>query len=108
MLKFGRAWASRQMKTQKESGARRIEPRDLFPKVLSYWTVTLPFMFIARCGVQWKSYLPGFTPPKEMAYFSFGFIIIGLESSDIFESMFASSCALEDASVIVAGSNATL
>lgn len=21
----------------------------------AYWTMTFPFMFIARCGVQWKS-----------------------------------------------------
>ena len=47
----------------------------------SYWTVIVPFMFIARCGVQWNVYLPGLTPPNEMTYASLGFMSIGLDSS---------------------------
>ncbi len=33
--------------------------------VRCYWTVTAPFMFMARCGVQWNSYLPGLMPANE-------------------------------------------
>src|SRR5512138_3132705 len=73
----------------------------------TYWTVTLPFMPIARCGVQWNSYFPGFTPPNEITYSSFGFMSVGLESSESLLSMLASSCALESAGT-AAGSNETL
>ena len=33
--------------------------------VVIYWTVIVPFMPRARCGVQLKAYFPGFTPANE-------------------------------------------
>ena len=49
----------------------------------TYWTVTDPFMFVARCGVQMYSYFPEGTLAKETSYFSFGFKSMGLERSEI-------------------------
>src|SRR5215831_20892278 len=64
-------------------------------------------MFIARCGVQWKVYLPGLTPPNEIVYSSFGFMSIGLDKSAILLSMLASSWAFASAGMVSA-SNAML
>src|SRR5436190_15252333 len=65
-----------------------------------YLTVMLPFMFIAACGVQMKSYFPCGTLAKETTYVSFGCMTNGPESSPNFwPGMFASSCALAAASV---------
>ena len=59
---------------RRESGVAqttRAEPFGLRSRVFrcrrrAYWTVIVPFMPIARCGVQWNGYAPGFTPPNEM------------------------------------------
>src|SRR4051812_16425419 len=67
----------------------------------------VPFIPIARCGVQWYSYFPGGTLPNEIVYVSFGFIIIGLESSETCCCMLADSCDFASAG-ICAGSKATL
>ena len=39
---------------------------NVVPLDLSYWTVMVPFMFIARCGVQKNGYAPGLTFAKEI------------------------------------------
>ena len=41
----------------------------------------VPFIPIARWGVQWNGYWPGFTFANEIVYESFGFVKSGLESS---------------------------
>ena len=61
---------------QNKRGGQRFAPtptnnhqQSLLQAVLNcvtYLTVTLPFMFIARCGVQKKSYVPAGTPAKEI------------------------------------------
>ena len=55
---------------QRRAGARNRVPgarvdcaRDV---ARPYWTVMTPFIPIARCGVQWKLYLPGFTFASEI------------------------------------------
>jgi hypothetical protein len=42
--------------------ARRNERAPAF----AYWTVIVPFIPIARCGVQWNGYWPGFTLANEI------------------------------------------
>src|SRR5690348_17647996 len=72
-------------------------PRESFSRHerRDYCTVMLPFMFMAACGVQMKSYLPAGTLAKEMVYASFGCMTNGPESSPrCWPGMFASSCAL--------------
>ena len=60
----------------KELGATELATKDnetgeircpfRFAGGRTYWTVIVPFMFIARCGVQWYSYLPGGTFANEI------------------------------------------
>ncbi len=38
--------------TNAGAGDVRQPPRDTATAILTYWTVILPFMFMARCGVQ--------------------------------------------------------
>lgn len=68
----------------------RIQPTPKRRTAFAYWTSMTPFMPIARCGVQWKSYLPGFTLPSERVHVSFAFMNIGEEPSVEF-GMFAKS-----------------
>lgn len=42
-----------------------LHPPRLYTSCETYSTVTVPFMFIAACGVHVKSYLPAATLPKE-------------------------------------------
>ncbi len=48
-----------------------------------YWTVIDPFMPIARCGVQWKLYVPTGTFANEIVYDSLGLMSIGLDKSPV-------------------------
>src|SRR6478672_10508471 len=73
----------------------------------AYWTVIVPFMPIAACGVQSKSYLPAGILAKDTVYSSFGCMSSGLESSAMcWPGMFALSWALVVGSVRLR--NATL
>ena len=53
-------------------------PRGFLPNGdrSNYLTVITPFMFMARCGVQWYAYSPAGTPPNEIVYDSSAFSII--------------------------------
>lgn len=45
----------------------RIAPGPALPcDDPAYWTVMVPFMFIAMCGVQWYGYWPGGTFANEI------------------------------------------
>ncbi len=44
-----------------EGPTRVRRPFGSCRSLATYWTVTLPFMFMARCGVQKKSYVPAGT-----------------------------------------------
>lgn len=54
------------VQTNAGAGDVRQPPRGVATAIRTYWTVILPFMFIARCGVQWKSYEPAGTPANEI------------------------------------------
>lgn len=62
---------------EKTQGGDVVRPRPLFrvrssrrassdATVPDYWTVIVPFIPIARCGVQWYGYDPGLTFANEM------------------------------------------
>lgn len=48
-----------------EGPTRVRRPFGSCRSLATYWTVTLPFMFMARCGVQKKSYVPAGTLANE-------------------------------------------
>ena len=56
MQKSGAPWRRSFVSTLMQSKMKRA----------AYCTVIVPFMFMARCGVQWNGYTPGFTPAKEI------------------------------------------
>src|SRR5687768_13257487 len=85
-----------------------LPPLVVFEWKSCYWTVTTPFMFIARCGTQVYGYFPALMFAKETVMVSPGFIFMLLESSPILSvPIFASSCGLTSAGT-VATSKATL
>ena len=55
------------MDAERGGCTKRIHPVVLRRRAVvpDYWTVTEPFMFIAACGVQMKSYLPAGTLANE-------------------------------------------